>query len=69
MSPGMDPEMRRQYESIRTMVRLSHQSPAKEWPLVIVDEFESLLVIREWPGGEVTAYVASARQEHDGGKG
>ena len=45
------------------MVRLSHQSPSKEWPLVVVSEFESLLVIREWPGGEVTAYTTSTRRE------
>ena len=54
MWEGIDPELRRQYDSLRTMVRLSHQSPAKEWPLVFVSEFESLPVIREWPGGEVT---------------
>ena len=56
MWEGIDPELRRQYDSLRTMVRLSHQSPAREWPLVFVSEFESLLVVREWPGGEVTAY-------------
>ena len=44
-------------------MRLSHQTPAREWPLVFVSEFESLLVIREWPGGEVTAYTASSRPE------
>ena len=35
----------------------------------VVDEFESLLVIREWPGGEVTAYTASTRGGADSGKG
>jgi hypothetical protein len=69
MWPGMDPELRKQYESVRTMVRLSRQSPSKEWPLVFVSEFESLLVIREWPGGEVTAYTASSRPDNDSDKG
>ena len=31
MWEGIDPELRRQYDSLRTMVRLSHQSPAREW--------------------------------------
>ena len=61
MWEGLDPELRREYDSFRTMVRLSQQSPAREWPLVFVSEFDSLLVIREWPGGEVTAYTASSR--------
>ena len=69
MWPGMDPELRRQYESLRTMVRLSQQSPAREWPLVFVSEFDSLLVIREWPGGEVTAYTASSRSDQESDKG
>ena len=69
MWSGMDPELRRQYDTLRTMVRLSRQSPAKEWPLVFVTEFESLLVIREWPGGEVTAYTASPRPEQQNGEG
>ena len=39
MWEGLDPELRRQYDSLRTtMVRLSHQSPAREWPLVFVSE-------------------------------
>jgi hypothetical protein len=63
MWEGIDPELRRQYDSLRATVRLSHQSPAREWPLVFVSEFESLLVIREWPCGEVTAYTASTRPE------
>ena len=56
---GMDPEIWKQFENMREMVKLSQQSPTKEWPLVFVDEFGTLLVIREWPGGSVTAYMAS----------
>jgi hypothetical protein len=55
----MDPETWKQFENIREMVRLRHQTPTKEWPLVFVEEFATLLVIREWPGGNITAYTAS----------
>ena len=41
------------------MVRRSHQSPTKEWPLVFVKELDTLLVVREWDGGGLTAYATS----------
>ena len=56
---GMDPELRKQFESVREMVRRSHQSPTKEWPLVFVKELDTLLVVREWDGGGLTAYATS----------
>jgi hypothetical protein len=56
---GLDPETWKQLENIREMVKLSHQTPTKEWPLVFVEEFGTLLVIREWPGGNITAYTAA----------
>ena len=54
-----DPELRKQLEHIRQMVKLSHQSPTKEWPLVFVEELDALLVVREWAGGHITAYATS----------
>ena len=69
MWSGMDPELLKQFAHIKTMVRLSHQSPVREWALVFVSEFDSLLVIREWPGGEVTAYTASGRPQSEGTEG
>lgn len=56
---GLDPDLRKQLEHIREMVKLSHQSPTKEWPLVFVEELDSLLVVREWAGGHITAYATS----------
>lgn len=56
---GIDPEVLKQLEHIRQMVRLSHQSPTKEWPLVFVEELDLLLVVREWAGGHITAYATS----------
>jgi hypothetical protein len=57
---GMDPELRRELARIREMVARSHQNPTREWPLVFVETFDALLVVREWPGGEITAYTMSA---------
>lgn len=56
---GMDPALRKELDSIREMVRRRHQSPTKEWPLVFVEEFDALLVVRQWPGGHITAYATS----------
>ena len=59
MWPGFDPDFHRQLETIRELVSLRHQVPTKEWPLVFVEEFDELLVVREWPGGRLTAYATS----------
>jgi hypothetical protein len=61
MWPGLDPELRKALNSIRELVALRYQSPTKECQLVFVEEFEALLVIREWPGGAITAYTMSTR--------
>jgi hypothetical protein len=58
----LDPELRRQLEHLRRMVSLQRQTPTREWPLVPIDEHEALLVIREWPDGTITAYLASIAQ-------
>jgi hypothetical protein len=58
MWSGFDPELRRQFESMRQMVKLSHQTPTREWPVVFVNEQNALLVVREWPDGTLTAYLA-----------
>jgi hypothetical protein len=58
MWSGFDPELRRQFESMRQMVKLSHQAPTREWPVVFVNEQNALLVVREWPDGTLTAYLA-----------
>ena len=56
---GFDPELQRQFASIRGLVALRHQTPTKEWPLIFVEEHDVLLVVREWPDGSVTAYATS----------
>jgi hypothetical protein len=58
----LDPELRRQLEHVRRMVSLQRQTPTREWPLLLVDERQVLLVIREWPDGTITAYLASVAQ-------
>ena len=57
-----DPELRRQLEHVRRMVSLQRQTPTREWPLLPVDEHQALLVIREWPDGTITAYLAAVAQ-------
>jgi hypothetical protein len=59
MWSGFDPELRKQLDNIREMVSLRHQTPVKEWPLIFVEEHDALLVVREWPGGKITAYATS----------
>ena len=54
-----DPELRRQLENVRQMVRLTHQTPTREWPLTFVEQHDELLVVREWPDGSITAYLTS----------
>jgi hypothetical protein len=55
---GFDPELRRRFESIREMVSLSHRTPTREWPLVYDEQHNQMLVVREWPNGSLTAYLA-----------
>ena len=56
MWSGFDPELRRQLESVRQMVARRHQTPTREWPLIFVDQYDELFVVREWPDGSITAY-------------
>jgi hypothetical protein len=51
-----DRQMCRELESIREMVKLRHQTPTREWPLIVEDDTD-LLVVREWPNGSLTAYL------------
>lgn len=53
------PELRCQLENIRQMIRLTHQTPTREWPLLFLDDHDELLVVREWPDGSITAYLTS----------
>jgi hypothetical protein len=54
----LDPELRRQLEHIRQMVALQRQTPTREWPMISIEDDKALLVVREWPDGSITAYVA-----------
>jgi hypothetical protein len=59
MWSGLDPELRRQLANIRQMVALQRQTPTREWPLISIEQHDALLVVREWPDGSITAYLAS----------
>jgi hypothetical protein len=56
MWTGFDPKVWRDLETFRQMVALRNQTPKKEWPLTYLEQYQSLLVVREWPDGSVTAY-------------
>jgi hypothetical protein len=68
MWPGLDPELLRQLATIRQLVALSHRTPTREWPLVLV-KHNALLVVREWPDGSITAYITSDRSDRFRNKG
>jgi hypothetical protein len=59
MWSGFDPELLRQWEVVRGMVARQHQTPTNEWPLIFVPEQDALLVVREWPDGELTSYATT----------
>ena len=60
MWSSLDPELRRQLANIRQMVALQRQTPTREWPMISVEEDRALLVVREWPDGSITAYLAAS---------
>jgi len=62
MWQGFDPETQRLMTWTRDQLARSRQTPTREWPLVVVDEHDALLVIREWPDGAITAYTADTGQ-------
>jgi len=59
MWQGFDPEIKRDLAAVKALVRLTHQTPTREWPLVFVGDYDALLVVREWPDGQITAYWTS----------
>lgn len=59
MWQGFDPEIARDLMAVKALVTRRHQEPTREWPLIFVGDYDALLVVREWPGGEITAYWTS----------
>ena len=59
MWSGFDPELRRQLQTVRQMVARIHQTPTRTWPLIFMDQYNELLVVREWPDGSITAYATT----------
>ena len=55
MNPNSWPE----FVNLRAMLALGRQTPVKEWPLIYLEEYDALLVVREWPDGSITAYTMS----------
>jgi hypothetical protein len=63
MWPGLDPELLHQLATVRRMAALSRQTPTREWPLIFIDQYDVLLVVREWPDGSITAYATSEHSD------
>jgi hypothetical protein len=57
--PGFDPSVWRDLSTLRELVALQHQTPTKEWPLIYMEDQDTLLVVREWPDGSITAYTVA----------
>jgi hypothetical protein len=55
--PGFDPSVWRDLSTLREIVALQHQTPTKEWPLIYMEDQDTLLVVRQWPDGSITAYT------------
>jgi hypothetical protein len=64
MWSGFNPDIRQQWQVVREMVALQHQTPTREWPLIFVEEHDALLVVREWPNGSMTSYMTSELSGH-----
>jgi hypothetical protein len=54
---SFDPDLWQQLERVREMVSRQHQTPTREWPLIVEESRDELLVVREWPNGSITAYT------------
>ena len=67
MWPEFDPELKRDLAAVKTLTRRSRQAPTREWPLIFVEEHDALLVVREWPDGQLTAYWTSEIRDNTGG--
>jgi hypothetical protein len=64
--PDFDPALKRDLAALKALTNLSHQVPAREWPLWFDADHDTMLVVREWPNGEITAYWHDGRPG-DGG--
>jgi hypothetical protein len=57
MWDGLNPNSWPELVTLRARLALRRQTPTKEWPLLYVEEHHTLLIVREWPDGSVTAYT------------
>jgi hypothetical protein len=67
--PDFDPDLKRDLAAVKALTKLRHQAPTREWPLCFDEEHDAMLVIREWPNGEITAYWHDGRPPTGEGRG
>lgn len=61
MEYGFDPELKRQLAALNQQTRRQRNEPRGEWPVVFDEQHNALLVVREWPDGELTAFLMPRR--------
>ena len=57
MWDGFDSDTQRQLAALKDLTKRRLSTPTHEWPVVFVKQVNALLVVREWPNGDLTAYV------------
>ena len=57
--PSPDAELVKQLATIKETASLPHKTPTREWPLTFAHEHELMLIVREWPDGEITAFLTT----------
>ena len=61
---SFDPELLRELQAIKQMVKLRRMTPTREWSLLFLEDHDVLFVIREWPDGSLTAYTMARNERH-----
>jgi hypothetical protein len=56
---GFDADVRRELAAIKKLTARRYQTPAHEWAVAFVEEHHALLVVRQWPNGEITGYTCA----------
>lgn len=65
MWSGFNPEQQKALTMVKLVTALRQQMPTKEWPLVV--DGATILVVREWETGEITASLNLAGSSSAGG--
>ena len=65
MWSSFNPEQQKALTMVKLVTALRQQMPTKEWPLIV--DGATILVVREWETGEITASLNLAGAAGTGG--